>query len=214
MSYKIRGEMARPIVVLESLILLCAIVIPALAQKRSDSSAAGGAAARRDAILIREDDLRNRELRMRLLREPGKTKAPTEQNRKLILNQIFEDFEHIQIVSAEMMRAATEEQNCKHISETAEEINKRGKRLKTNLAIPDPDREKKDLKQVVASDSQQLRAAVLTLNRLIKSFVTNPLFKDPRVTDAKHLAKVRQDLGDIIELSQTVRKSAEKLRTC
>lgn len=198
--------------VLASLMLLLLMAGSAWSQKRGDGTVAGTAASRRESMLMREEDLRNRELRLRLLREPTKSASSPEKNQKVLLDQIFEDFERLQIKSGEIVRAcAGDALDYKRISNTAEEIGRRAKRLKTNLAIPDSPDGSKDLKQVAPLDDKDVRKAVQNLDRLIKSFVTNPLFQDPRVTDVQQLTKARGDLEDIISVSHILKKSAQKL---
>jgi len=166
-------------------------------------------------MLSREADLENRELQLRLLSEPSKTKAPlSPDDRKMIVSQIFNDFEHIQIINREMMKASSSlnAPAFKRISTLADQMNKCAKRLKTNLGIPDLDDGKTDTDQALAMSAPQFKASILMLDRSVKSFVTNPLFKDPRVTDVRQLTNLRQDISNIIELSHLVKKVAGKLR--
>jgi hypothetical protein len=189
--------------------------VNALAQKRGDSSVGGAATSRRDTLLIREADIQRRELDLRLLKEPGKTKnaSASAEDRKVIVSQIFEDFERIQVVNREMMLAGSSLNAAayKRISTLAEEMTKRGKRLKSNLGIPDLENEKKDPEEVPPIDVAQLQASLQTLNLSVKSFVTSPLFKDPRVTDVRQLQNLRRDISSVIELSRMIKKAVGKL---
>lgn len=171
-------------------------------------------AERRDAIFSREADIQGRELRLRLLNEPDKTKTLQEaEDRKFIVDQIFEDFERMQIVNREMMLASSNlnVQTCKRISTLADEMTKRAKRLKTNLGIPDPDQAKKDHEETAAMNVAQFKASLQTLDGSVKSFVNSPFFKDPRVTTVGQLHNLRKDIANVIELSRTVKKAAGKL---
>lgn len=204
------------LIILGSLFVSSLLISPvtSVAQKRSDSSVAGGASTRRDTIFAREADLQNRELRLRLLREPGKTTTPvSEGDRKLIVSQIFEDFERIQIVNREMLQASDNLNATayKRISTLADEMTKRAKRLKSNLGIPDLVQEKKDPGKAPAIDPTHLKTSLQTLHVSVKSFVNSPLFKDPRVTDVRHLENLRRDISNVIEVSRTVKKVAGKL---
>lgn len=175
----------------------------------------GGATSRRDTILTREADIQNRELNLRILREPGKAKAPalSPEDRKLVVSQIFEDFERIQVVNRELMQAGSslDARAYKRMSPLAEELNKRGKRLKSNLGIPGVTQDKGNAEKVLPIDETQLKASLQTLNASVKSFVANPLFQDPRVTDVRHLDNLRRDISNIIELSRAVKKAASTL---
>ena len=202
--------------VLDGVLVSLLLILPAMsvAQRRPDNSSGGSiATTRRDEMLSREADLENRDLRLRLLTEPDKTRPMSADDRKLIVNQIFEDFEHLQTINREMMQVSSSlnAPAYKRISTLAEEMNKRAKRLKTNLGIPDLDQEKKGGEQTLTVDVPQLKASLVTLNHSVKSFVTNPLFKDPRVTDVRELVNLRRDMLSIIELSHVVKKVAGKL---
>ena len=119
--------------------LLLIAPVTCLAQKKG---ATPTNAERRDAIFSREADIQGRELRLRLLNEPDKTKTIQEaEDLKFIVDQIFEDFERMQIVNREIMRASSNlnVQTCKRISTLADEMTNRAKRLMSNLGIPDPD---------------------------------------------------------------------------
>lgn len=202
-------------IILGSLFLSSFLIAPvtSLAQQRTPSSPTT-ASSRREAIFAREADIQNRELRLRLLREAGKTTTPTnEADRKQIVSQIFEDFERIQIVNREMLQASANlnAPAYKRISTLANEMTNRAKRLKSNLGIPDMAQENKAAEDRSTMDAAQFKSSLQTLNVSVKSFVTNPLFKDPRVTDVQQLHNLRRDIANVIELSRTLKKVAGKL---
>ena len=78
-----------------------------------------------------------REMRLRNLGEQNK--QATEKQQRLALAQIKEDFERMQVVNNEMMRAVVKSSSLDHklVSESLEEINRRAKRLKENLKMQD-----------------------------------------------------------------------------
>lgn len=162
-----------------------------------------------DRARAKEADLQhyNREMALRNL---GKEQPLSEQQQKLALKQIKEDFERLQFVNNEMMRtvSASETLDYKSISNTLSEINKRAKRLKSNLRMEDGERDKA---WQATSESAELKQSLYQLDNLIMGFVTSPLFRNTSVTDANLRLKAGRDLDGIIEMSQTVRKNAEKL---
>lgn len=191
------------------------LFVPAIifAQTAPDNSASP-AASRRETLLIREADLENREIRLRILSDPSMTTTRSSADeRKLILNQIFEDFERIQVANREMIKVTSklDRSAYKRISSLADEMNKRAKRLKTNLAIPDWKNEKPDTEPAVEMDVPQLKTSLVALNTSVTSFVTSPVFKDPRVANVGQLHNLRRDISAVIELSQRVKKGAVKL---
>ncbi len=62
------------------------------------------------------------------------------------------------------------------------------------------------------SDVSGLTPSLTALDQLILSFVHNPVFKDAGVVDTKLGGKARRDLDIIIEVSDKVRKIAERMR--
>ena len=162
-----------------------------------------------DRARAKEADLQhyNREMALRNL---GKEQPPSEQQQKLALKQIKEDFERMQFVNNEMMRtvSASETLDYKSISDTLSEINKRAKRLKSNLRMEDGER---DGAKQTASEGVELKQSLYQLDNLIMGFVTSPLFQNTTVTDANLRLKAGRDLDGIIDMSQTIRKTAERL---
>jgi hypothetical protein len=188
--------------VLTTTLLLVASATPLFAQ-------AGRRGAAVERARAKEADLQhyNREMALRNL---GKREPLSEQQQKLALKQIKEDFEHMQAVNNEMMRTVStaETLDYKSISETVSEINKRAKRLKGNLRMADGE---KGEALKVASDGAELKQSLYRLDSLIMSFVTSPLFQNPNVLNTDLRTKANRDLEGIIEMSQTVRKNAERL---
>ena len=194
------------------------LVPTSIAQKRSPTGGGVGTPGR-DTVLTREADIQGREMRLRLLNEADKTNTLSNEHaaelRKLVVSQIFEDFEKIQLVNREMMQlsANLDTTAYKRMSTLAEEMGKRAKRLKTNLGIPDLNHEKKDsdVPEPPPMDAVQVKTSLETINASVKSFVGNPLFQDPRVTDVRHLNNLRHDISTLIDLSRAVKKAVGKL---
>lgn len=59
--------------------------------------------------------------------------------------------------------------------------------------------------------TEGLKFQLVTLDRLVRSFVTNPVFTDAGVINAELAAKARGDLDEIIDLSDKVKKHSAKL---
>lgn len=207
-------EMLRTTLMVLRSVLFGSIVITSATAFAQERGVGGSGTPRRDTTLDRESDLINRETRLRLLNEPEKVKTLTAEDRKLLANQVFEDFERVQIINREMIQATNKLDNdaYKRISSLADEMNRRAKRLKTNLNIPDLENDKKEPERKSEMDAAQLKASVQSLNGSVKSFVNSPVFTDPRVTTVGHLQNLRRDISNVIELSRTVKKAASKLQ--
>ncbi|HXG66704.1 MAG TPA: hypothetical protein VNO70_16505 [Blastocatellia bacterium] len=169
------------------------------------------ARARAEEMRARQRDIHNREMVMRSLERAGKQPGKREQVHTLA--EIKEDFERMQTVHLEMMRAAFSDKapalDYKQISEATREIHKCANRMKDNLAVPDP--EEKEKKEFAIADADQMKTSLLRLDDLIVSFTTNPHFHNPGVADAQSIVKAALDLNTIIELSGRIRREAERL---
>lgn len=158
-----------------------------------------------------ENDLLSRE--WNLTHIPDQVNAQFKQEQVSTFHQVQEDFTNIQVVNNKMLKTVFLDKalDYKLISATAEEIRKRALRLKTNLVLPKVDSKEKGQGDQAPSDDEQLKAALLTLDRSIMSFVTNPVFKMPNVIDPTLAAKAGRDLDSIIEFSVAIRKNVRNL---
>jgi hypothetical protein len=181
---------------------------PALSQRAGDRERV---IRERNADMMREIEIRRREGAVKTVPQEGPA------NPVIPYAEAKEDFRRLQLVNNEMMAAlfpkgATAPLDCRLVSEAAAEINKRAARLKSNLRLPEPERDGARRPQSVSvSDEGQLRDALIALDELIMRFVTHPVFKTPVTVDARQSAEVRQHLVRIIELSKAVRAGAQKL---
>jgi hypothetical protein len=160
------------------------------------------------AVSERERNLRDRETQITLLEKGARGPAPREP--KLLLQEINEDFARLQAVNNEMkLKGAAEVVlDFKYVSNAAAEIKKRSSRLRTNLVFPES---AKTDKREKAPPTAGLKAQLVNLDRLIRSFVTNPVFSEANVINTELAAKARGDLDEIIELSDQVKKRAADL---
>jgi hypothetical protein len=99
----------------------------------------------------------------------------------------------------------------KLISDKAREINKRADRLKAFLIPVDPDDKEKNQKNQGEFDNDEMKGALIQLCNQIESFVDNPVLKTPDTVDVEQSTKAGGDLLSIIELSGTIKRSAERL---
>jgi hypothetical protein len=154
-------------------------------------------------------ELRGRNDNITLL-EHGKDEA---QNRQTAMAQMNEDFERIQSIDKDVLSAVSTSgvPDYKRVSDGLVEIRKRAIRLKTNLVLPPSAKDERAQKRRDEMDTNQLQPSLLMLNDLIVSFVANPLFKKETSVDYQLVARARRDLDGIIEFSEKIRKSAEKL---
>lgn len=137
----------------------------------------------------------------------------TSEERVSLVKQVKEDFRQIQVINNQMMSRAAAGQSLdyKNISEVTGEIKKRAGRLKLYLALPEAEDEAKSAMGSRSSGGEPLKAALDLLDHSIMSFVTNPLFQKAAVLDLRLSTRASHDLSSIIELSASIKKSAEQL---
>jgi hypothetical protein len=155
----------------------------------------------------------NREATLRSA-EVGVAVEKTDQRRiDAAIEQIKEDFRHIQIVRNEIVRniLANKPLDYRLISEEAGDVRKRADRLKTSLAAPAGEETAKSQKNEVDFNDQDMKSVLVRLCKLIDSFVENPVLKTPGITDAQQSKKAASDLLNIIDLSGNIKRSADKL---
>src|SRR5262249_1808136 len=123
---------------------------PLLAQQNTPKNPSGREAY--ESARTRERNLRDREMSMQHIDDATKPQIKKEQ--MLALTQIKEDFERMQAVNNDLLRAVSKAQvlDYKHISEATKEINTRAKRLKTNLVFPELEEVKKEPPQQSSFD--------------------------------------------------------------
>ena len=156
-----------------------------------------------------QQDLGMREHQMSALeRETTKKREP-----KDVLAEVNADLARLAALQegiASTLTANNQAVNHKAFIDSANEIKMRSARLRTNLALPlDEKAQKHDVLKGV--DNTTLPPVLSVLEKLLGSFLHNPVFSDTGAVDLQLAAKARQDLEDIILVSEKVRKTAEKL---
>ena len=194
-----------------TVVLAMALPIVAAAQARPNSSRRGtpiGSAP--DSV--RETRERDMNIRRLELEKERPAKSALEVSPETI-KQVNEDFAKIQGINAEIIQdyASGKPPNYKHISEAMMEIKKRAERLNANLLLPPGDSDNEDRAKPTGIKRAEPRSPLLDLNDLIHDFVTNPIFKNVNTIDLALGAKAKRDLESIVDLSDRISKSADKL---
>lgn len=150
------------------------------------------------------------ELRMVEVRRPPERRRDA----NLAYTQIREDYKQIQIVNNDLARlvSAGSSLEAKYVEKSVSEIKKRAGRLKENLMLPGDGNQQERSRIEVGTEGEQLKSALSTLDKLVMEFVNNPIFEQAKTVDVQMAAKARRALEDIIEVSDRIRKSSEKLK--
>ncbi len=157
-------------------------------------------------------DMRDREWRLSNSRTPVRRAGGGPE--EAALPQIKEDFERIQVVNKELMTAVFTNNivNHKQIVKATVDIGKRASRLKTNLAYPEPLNRNNAGKSRPGNEDEDIKVSLTNLDQSIMSFVMNPIFRlQQQVVESRLAIKATSDLTNIIELSDTIKKRAERL---
>jgi hypothetical protein len=155
---------------------------------------------------VREANLRNAEARVAVERIDQKRVAAA-------IKQVKEDFKQIQVVRNEMVRnlLADKPLDYKLIADETGEVHRRADRLKTYLMPPVAEENKEHHESQIDYDSGEMKEALVRLCNLIAGFIDNPVLKTPDKVDVEQSAKAGGDLLSIIELSNNIKRSAERL---
>jgi hypothetical protein len=165
---------------------------------------------------IREQLDQERELMMTMTEQLRNSAPSSRRALRLDLEQINEDFVRLQKINNSLAQAVvtSDSIDLKLVAQSAAEIKKRADRLKLNLALPEPEPGAAAAarnKIVVGPEAKHLRPALAALDIIVLRMVRNPLFKNPKLVDARQAPQVRRDLEAIIELSTELKKRSEQL---
>lgn len=168
----------------------------------------------------RREDLSNRQATEYEIessgREPkeGPARAADRKHSQEVAEQIKHDFAGLQENHNQIVLFMAEKEGLSHnhdsLLRAIATIKKCAARLRTNLALPKAQQEKVGTRDSGAGENEQLQATLITLRQHIYNFVTNPLFEKPGALDLEQGRKASLDLDRIIELSESIRKSADK----
>ena len=164
-----------------------------------------------DPAKAQMQDMNRRELQLNTLGgDNGRPKDP--KRSQAMMDQVSEDFQRILTLHNEIVRAiaANRPLSYQFISDATGEIRKRSARLQSSLRLqkPEPTTENRgtgtDLKMTQTKDE------LILLCKQIESFVRNPIIEKPGTIDARQLAKAREDLQSVVELSDAIKKQVNK----
>ena len=139
-------------------------------------------------------------------------KPQTKHYTAAVLEQIRDDFLQIQVADRKLVKASAGS-DLKLVTKLTGEIEKRSRRLKGNLALPQPQGSPLQTSAKTEEDThERLRSSLGALSNLIESFVSNPMFEHSKVLDQSLSDKAWRDLTAIVQLSADIKRSSERLR--
>lgn len=125
---------------------------------------------------------------------------------------IKEDFESIQISQAAIITAYTTGKSIDYgmIEKSADDINKKAKRLDSNLF--DVNTEVKGEAKPPDQKTKSIRDLIVELDNAIGSFVSSKIFSNVKVIEPEVAIKTRTDLDHIKQLSESLSAEATKMK--
>lgn len=138
--------------------------------------------------------------------------APKKRDPQEVMAEVNDDLKQLQVLTASISThaaATAQALNYQSILADVAEVKKRSTRLRTDLALPQAEKDEKR-NNFKDAEKGELQPALAELNQLLESFLHNPVFSDAGAVDMQLAAKARRDLEDIVVLSEKVRKNAEK----
>src|SRR5215207_6331443 len=140
-------------------------------------------------------------------------KAVNERRRNLF-PQINDDFQRMQLIHNEIVRMLQPEKdlNYDRLAELTDDMKKRSARLRSNLALPEPEKsETGNSNHPETIDDTHMKKVIVELHDLIVSFVANPIFKNLGVIDSKVIETASENLDSIIDVSDEIKREAKIL---
>jgi len=156
---------------------------------------------------------RSRETALRSLKRTQPERASDNSLSPELLRQINEDFKHIQIIRFGILDDIRDKKpfEYRRILDDTAEIKRRAGRLRDSLGLPDTKKLGKQSVKEIHFDKEQLQEALSNLCLEINRFIENPTFKSPGVYDIDKAIEASEVLEGLINLSNSIRKSVEKL---
>ena len=139
-------------------------------------------------------------------------KAARERRRNLF-PQINDDFQRIQVIHNEIVRMLQPDKSLDYdrLADLTDDMKKRSSRLRENLSLPDPEKTEEKPTHSEAIDESHMKKNIVALHDLIVSFVANPIFKNLGVVDANVIDAAADNLENIIDISDEIKREAKLL---
>ena len=163
-----------------------------------------------DPAKIQMQDMNRREIQLNNISPKGRPDDP--KRAQALMDQVSEDFQRILTRHNELVRAIAGNRSFDYqfIAEAMGEIRKRSTRLQSSLKLEKPEAVSDNRKTESLLVGMETKDEMILLCKKIESFVNNPIIEKPGTVDAQALEKARTDLQSIVELSDVMKKQADK----
>lgn len=167
---------------------------------------------RTNADRMRQQDQSSREWQLRNF-GTELNKPKDRRQVEALMAQTEEDFNRILTVHNEIARVLTSNNTLNYgfVSDATSEIHKRASRLQSNLNLGLSEEDAAGAAKAEQFEDAEMKDALIKLCKQIRSFVTNPVIENPNTINVEQALKARRDLDSVIQLSEQIKKDAEKL---
>ncbi|HEV8486198.1 MAG TPA: hypothetical protein VGV87_21830 [Blastocatellia bacterium] len=157
------------------------------------------------------ESVNQRAIDLAMLSTVGRRDQNPESSNKRLAKQLIEDFDRLWQINTETIAplSAAESVDYKKLFQATAEIKHRATRIKYAIALPVED--KKGEKVRYGEEAAKLGSMLTELDRAMKSFIGNPVFRINSPNDAELRSAAGRDLQAIINLSEKVKKVAKSL---
>lgn len=157
------------------------------------------------------ESVNQRAMDLEMLSTAGRRESSAESSNKRLANQFIEDFDRLGKIDTEVLAPMSVAGSIDYtkLSQIAAEIKNRATRIKHALA--NFIESQKNVKNECAAEPANLGFFIPELDRVMKSFIDNPVFRVNSPNDAELRTAAGRDLEAIINLSEVVNKVAKSL---
>ena len=161
-----------------------------------------------DPAKVQMQEMNRREIQLNNISEKGPPNDP--KRAQALMDQVSEDFQRILTRHNELVRAidGNQSHDYKFIAEATSEIRKRSMRLQSSLKLERL--EASDQKTESHVGGMEMKDQMILLCKQIEAFVKNPIIEKPGIVDAQALEQARKDLQSVVEISDAMKKQADK----
>jgi hypothetical protein len=155
------------------------------------------------------ETVNQRALELEMLSTAGRRDPSADSSNRRLAKQLIEDFDRLWQINIDTIAplSVSESVDYKKVSQAAAEIKQRASRIKNALALAIED--KKSDRVRYEAEAPKLGTMLSELDRVIKDFIGNPVFRVNSPNDAELRSAAARDLEAIIRLSEAVNKIAK-----
>jgi hypothetical protein len=146
-----------------------------------------------------------------MLSTAGRRDRNSESSNNRLARQLIEDFDRLWQINTETIAplSTAGSVDYKKLSQATAEVRQRATRIRNALALSLEERKSEKIRY--EAEASKLGSMLPELDRVMKSFIGNPVFRVNSPNDAELRSAAGHDLEAIINLSETVNKVAKSL---